>query len=44
MVSCRFKKRLESLKEAKTVIDQYGFRYYERATGLPEYMVRHFLT
>jgi|GEM_PF-4684496 hemerythrin superfamily protein len=38
------KKKLESIKEAKTVIDQYGFRYYERATDLPEYMVRYFLS
>ena len=29
------KKKMESTKEAKSVIEQYGYRYYEKATGLP---------
>ena len=38
------KKKMESTKEAKSVIEQYGYRYYEKATGLPEYMVKYFLS
>ena len=38
------KKKMESHKEARSVIEQYGYRYYEKATGLPEYMVKYFLS
>lgn len=38
------RRKLESLREARTIIEQYGYRYYQKATDLPEYMTRYFLS
>lgn len=38
------KKKQESLKEAKAIVEEYGYKYYEKATVMPEYMIKHFLS